>query len=69
MMAMKGRLFERDVELLEKVFAEGEDAGQEFEALRTDTLGPTQPPMSDKKKRSLYDSCLCKCLRSKSPKE
>jgi hypothetical protein len=68
MMAMKGWLFERDVELSEKPFAKGEDAGREFEELRTEMLGPTQSLMSDEKKRALYDSCLCKCLRSKSPK-
>jgi ribA/ribD-fused uncharacterized protein len=68
MMALKGWLFETDIELSEKVFAEGEDAAQEFQALRTETLGPTRPSLSEKKKRALYDCCLCKCLRSKSPK-
>ena len=69
MMAVKGWLFERDIELSEKVFAEGEDAGQELAALKTEMLSPTRPSPSDEKKTALYDSCLCKCLRSKSPKD
>jgi ribA/ribD-fused uncharacterized protein len=69
MMAMKGWFFERDIELSEKVFAKGDDSGEEFEALKTEMLGPTRPSLSERKKRALYDSCLCKCLRSKSPKE
>lgn len=45
------------------------ESGEEFEALRTETLGPTRPSLSEQNKRALYDSCLCRCLRSKSPKE
>ena len=69
MMAMKGWLFERDVELSEKLVPADEDAGREFEAMRTGMLGPTRPSLGDKKKREMYNSCLCKCLRSKSPKD
>jgi ribA/ribD-fused uncharacterized protein len=69
MMALKGWFFERDIELSEKHFAKGEDSDEEFQALRTEMLGPTRPAPSEEKKRALYDSCLCKCLRSKSPKE
>jgi ribA/ribD-fused uncharacterized protein len=69
MMALKGWFFERDIELSEKLFAGGEDSDEEFAALRTEMLDTTRPSLSEKKKRDLYDSCLCKCLRSKLPKE
>ena len=69
MMAMKGWLFERDIELSEKVFPAGVDSDKEFEALRAEMLGSTRPSLNEGKKRALYDSCLCKCLRSKSPKD
>src|SRR4051794_17533026 len=69
MMAMKGWLFERDIELSEKLFPDGGDAEQEFELLRSEMLAPTGPSLNEKEKRAMYDSCLCKCLRSKSPME
>jgi ribA/ribD-fused uncharacterized protein len=69
MMALKGWFFERDIELSEKLFAKGKDSDEEFAALRTQMLGSTRPSPGEEKKRALYDSCLCKCLRSKSPKE
>jgi ribA/ribD-fused uncharacterized protein len=69
MMAMKGWLFERDIELSEKLFANGGDAEQEFQLLRREMLTPIRPSLNEKEKRAMYDSCLCKCLRSKTPKD
>jgi ribA/ribD-fused uncharacterized protein len=69
MMAMKGWLFERDIELSEKLFPDGGDGEQEFQQLRKEMLGSTRPSLNEKEKRAMYDSCLCKCLRSKSPKD
>jgi ribA/ribD-fused uncharacterized protein len=69
MMAMKGWLFERDIELSEKLFPDCGDSEQEFQLLRKEMLAPTRPSLNEREKRAMYDSCLCKCLRSKSPKD
>ena len=66
---MKGWLFERDIELSEKLLPDGRDAEQEFQVLRREMLGPIRPSLNEKEKRAMYDSCLCKCLRSRSPME
>lgn len=64
MMAMKGWFFERDLELAEKAVDDNE-----FQELRGMMLGGKAPPKYDTEKRAMYDSCLCRCLRTSSPKE
>ncbi|ERF70652.1 hypothetical protein EPUS_02518 [Endocarpon pusillum Z07020] len=64
LMATKGWLFERDVDL-----GETTTTGEEFKSLATQMLAPQPPPKDQPARRQLYMSTLCAVLRTTSPKQ
>lgn len=69
MMAIKGWLFERDIPLSDMTIATSINKGVDFAYVQQQMLAATPPPTTNSDETTLYNNCICKCLRSKNPRE